>query len=217
MKKVSMLILFSLFILLAGCSHRVEEIEVSVSDEQIHQQRRERLDELEAKYGERANLNDIKDQEERTEYTSLVAYFLTYMTRPNNVTGKVNVTDNTLSVLGETVTYEVIDNEIQFSDTNNFPITLSSMQQMVKNAESQARTSNSERQSFIIRTLWMPILLIGWGIFIISDVRRAWQLTEGIMFKNVEPSEFGLFRVGFGGVVSIIIGFVLIYMIWTRP
>lgn len=210
MKHIFPLLLLFLVVLLSGCGN--QEIKVSIYDETVHHEKIQKLKEIEAQFGDGPiQLSDIKDSTIRKEYTSLKAYSLR-TSRQDNLTGTVNTKEQSLTVLGEVFSYNSDGQEVTFAE-GDFPVDVASLAQLVKQGESALRKENSEKRAGLLKIIWLPPILLFYGVFALKEPERTWQLTEGLQYKNVEPSDFGLLSIGCSGVISIIIGIVLIILL----
>ncbi|WP_429313663.1 hypothetical protein [Paenibacillus mucilaginosus] len=57
--------------------------------------------------------------------------------------------------------------------------------------------------------------IIAWGVLSIIKPELALKFTLGNLFKNIEPNQFFIKQMKVSGMLSIIVGTVLLYVIFT--
>lgn len=218
MKHLKLFALLFVGIMVVGCVDQVVNqildpvIETNLYSELEYRLFNQRLDELTDQYGEGVEPNQINNQSHREEYVRLLDAFSPRGREP--VQGVVNVDAQLIKVEGKQFPYELEGVTVILEANITYPIPLHQMTLLVKRAHGIHRQIKDKEKERIRSIIWTPYIFFGVGLFNLIAPDVAAKFNKRFFFTHYELSKTGVLFVRIVGVVNILLGILMIFVIF---
>lgn len=217
MRYIKVILVIVALVFIAGCANSVRQ--VSVDDPVKMVQDEERFQELDQyfkrtyKKGDEFSIkkDPLYDEWRSLDSSSQVGKKGEFI--KGKVSSTVDLDNKTYTFDGEIYSYDEIGNEIIVNDSFE-EIDDETIPNLIKTAKNEKMKDQEHNKSILLKSLWIPIVLMVIGIlsFIRPDI--IWFFEGGYKYKDAEQSRMSSGVNKVRGIIAIVLSLVVLYFIY---